>query len=157
MSDDPTNAAIEATLRAAPPERWRDLWAAVDELAGHSEHVRWGGGEQVDTTVVEGVERPVVTVPYAVYSDAVHRTIQSLYALGAVVAFDWPAWEGVDRYRGDRELDAATVAHAVRMVTAIIRADRFCEGTIAATLDDGTFLAALRRLRRWYEDERVLP
>lgn len=39
------------------------------------------------------------------------------------------------------------------MVTAIVQADRFSEGTIDATLDDGVLQAALRRLRRWHDEE----
>jgi hypothetical protein len=59
----------------------------------------------------------------------------------------------VASYRGPTALDAAPVADAVRMTTAIVRADRFTEGTIGATLADGTLAAALRRLRRWHDAE----
>jgi hypothetical protein len=38
------------------------------------------------------------------------------------------------------------------MVTAIVRAERFSEGTIGATLEDGTLFAALRRIRRWHDE-----
>jgi hypothetical protein len=43
-------------------------------------------------------------------------------------------------YRGGGGLEAAPVAEAVRMATAIVRADRFTEGALAASLTDGTFL-----------------
>ena len=152
MSADPTDVDIEAILRAAPVERWRDLWAAVEDLETESQHVRWGGGQQVDTTVVDGVERPVFLMPYAVYNDQVNRTVQALYDLGAIVPFNWPDWDGVGRYRSGRGLDTAPVADGIRLATAIVRTDRFAEGTIGATLDDGSFIAALRRLRQWYED-----
>ena len=56
------------------------------------------------------------------------------------------------RYRGGGGLDAAPVADAVRIATAIVRADRFVEGALGAALDDGTLHAALSRLRQWYED-----
>ena len=39
------------------------------------------------------------------------------------------------------------------MVTAIVRADRFSEGTILVSLDDGTLHAAISRLRRWHDDK----
>jgi hypothetical protein len=71
------------------------------------------------------------------------------------VPFNWPEWDGVKRYRGPSALDTAPVADAVRMATAIVRADRFSEGTIGATLEDRTLLAALRRLRRWHDEELV--
>jgi hypothetical protein len=150
VSDDPTDAAIEETLRAAPADRWQGLWEAVDALLAEDERAVWAGGELVETTVVGGVERPVFQMPYVTYSDAMNRVVQSLYDLDAVVPLNWPEWDGVDRYRGHRALEHASVANAVRMMTAIVRADRFSEGMIAAMLEDGTLPAALRRLRRWY-------
>lgn len=91
-------------------------------------------------------------MPYAIYSDATQHLL-ALYDLDILVPFKWPGWEGIEKYRGGTCLDSAPVADALRMVTAIIRAYRFSEGTIGATLDDGTLQAALRRLRRWHEEE----
>ncbi|HSH60999.1 MAG TPA: DUF6508 domain-containing protein [Acidimicrobiales bacterium] len=152
---DPTDADIEALMRRAPADAWAALWSAVDELEHEDEHMTWGGGQQVDTTIVDGVERPVIQMPYAIYSTASERVVRSLYEVGAVVPFNWPDWDGVKKYRGVLALDSAPVADAVRMATAIVRADRFSEGTIGAMLEDGTLLAALRRLRRWHDEELV--
>ena len=96
-------------------------------------------------------------MPYVAYNDAVFRTIRCVYALGASRPFDWCSWNGLDRYPGGRGLEAAPVAESVRMVTAIVRADRFAEGTILTSLADGTFQAALTRLRHWYDDHRPRP
>ena len=150
---DPTDADIEQLLRRAPADVWAELWTAVDALEGETERTTWGGGQQVDTTVVDGVERPVFQMPYAIYTAATHRVVQALYGLGAIVPFDWPSWDGTRAYRGSRALDAAPVADAVRMVTAIVRADRFSDGTIGAMFEDGTFPAALRRIRRWHREQ----
>jgi hypothetical protein len=151
---DPTDQEIEGLLQGASQYRWVALWAAVDQVEAETEHVTWGGGQQVDTTVVDGVERPLLQMPYAIFSDALERLIRSLYELGVIVSFNWPDWHGDKTYARGRGLDTAPVADAVRMVTAIVRADRFSEGTIAAMLDDGTLLAALGRIRHWYEVER---
>lgn len=96
-------------------------------------------------------------MPCAVYSEATERLLQALYGIGAIVPFNWPNWHGVKTYRGGERMDSAPVADAVRMTTAIIRADRFSEGTIGAMLNDGTLHAALRRIRRWYEAEVRRP
>ena len=60
---DPSDAEIEERLRRTPPDAWASLWLAVAALEQESEHMTWGGGQQVDTTVVDGVERPVIQVP----------------------------------------------------------------------------------------------
>lgn len=152
---DPTDAEIEALLHGASAEAWAALWSAVDELDGEAEHTTWGGGDQIDTTVVDGVERPVVQMPYAIYSGATERVIKGMYEAGVIVPFNWPEWDGIQKYRDPVALEAAPVADAVRMATAIVRADRFSEGTIGATLEDGTLLAALRRLRQWHDENAV--
>jgi hypothetical protein len=59
---------------------------------------------------------------------------------GAIAPFNWSDWDGLEIYRGGGGLEAAPVAEAVRMATAIVRADRFTEGALAASLTDGTFL-----------------
>jgi hypothetical protein len=137
-----SDAEIEARLRAAPASAWEDLWAAADAVAAEDEHVAWGGGERVGDAV---------QLPYGVYSEAVRRLLSCLGAVGLVVVFDWPAWVAA---HPDRDVDDRPVADAARLVTAICRAERVCEGTVAAALADGTLPAALRRLRRWYNAER---
>ena len=136
-----------------PPDRWDALWTAVDRLDSSAEHITWGGGGQVGTTVVDGVEAPVYQMPYAVYSDEVERLRGALGGVGAVVPFAWPDWHGIRTYRGGQNLDRAPVADAVRLLTAIIRSERFSDGSIAGALADGTLPAALSLLRRWHDQQ----
>ena len=154
MSDGLSDAEIEHLLRTAPEERWQELWDAVDALGAEEEHGRWAVGDWVDTITVDGVEKPVLHMPYVIYGPAIDRTIASIYALGASQPFDWHEWDGLNRYRGGRGLDTAPVAESIRMVTAIVRADRFSEGMILASVEDGTLQATVERLRRWHDDER---
>ena len=72
--------------------------------------------------------------------------------LGAGQPFDWRAWDGLNRYPDGRGLDEAPVAESIRMINAVVRADRFGEGTLLASLEDGTSMAAVDRLRRWFEE-----
>ena len=152
---DPSDTEIENLLLQTTGERW-----ATSVGRGRCAAARarvpdpLDGGQQVDTTFVDGVERPVFHVPYAVYTDATERVLDAYRALGIIVPFAWPEWEGITRYRGPTALDNAPVADAVRMMTAIIRSERYSEGSIGGSLEDGTMFAALRRLRRWHEDER---
>jgi hypothetical protein len=145
VDGDPTDEAIEAILAAVPDDRWAELWAAMEGLRTGETHATWEVGDP---------DQPVRQMPYVVYSDAARRLVSSLGAVGGVVPFAWPKWDGVQRYEGGRGLDDAPVADAVRLITAVIRADRFGEGTIAAALEDGTLAAAVRRLRRWFDEER---
>jgi hypothetical protein len=106
----------------------------------------------VDATVADGVELPVFRMPYAEYTEAVERVRSCLGSVGAFVVFPWSEWDGLDRLRGLSALDAAPAADAVRMLTAIIRSERFTEGSIAGAISEGTFSAAVRRLLRWHAE-----
>jgi hypothetical protein len=156
VSADPTDAEIEAILLAGPEERWAELWAAVTALENDdSPYAEAAGGQQTGTIVTDGVERPVYQMPYYEHSAAVDRLHTALGGVGAIVPFPWPEWTGWVTYKGGRGLDDAPVADAVRMATAIIRANRFSDGTIVEALENGTMQAVLRRLRAWYETERA--
>jgi hypothetical protein len=75
--------------------------------------------------------------------------VQALYDHGWIDhGFEWTAWaEQAQRY----ERDAALVAHADlptlrKLLTAHVRADRFCDGHLAAVWRSGHLLAILERL-----------
>ena len=146
MAADDDAPFLEALGRATPAS-WTELWAALDGLDGVEEFATWAGGEVIDTAVVDGVERPVIQVPYPIYSEAVERLRAAIGGCGLVVPFDWMQWDGNRRYRGGVGLDGAPVADAVRMVTAVVRSERFGDGSIEGALRDGTLQAALARLR----------
>lgn len=148
---DPTDAEIEARLGAAPAEAFVELWAAADALAAEDVHGTWSGGEVVDRVIVDGVEREVRQMPYVERSEALDRVHTALGRVGALVPFDWPNWGGLARYTTAGAVAEAGVADAVRLVTALVRADRFSEGSLLAAADDGRLAAAVAVIRRWRE------
>jgi len=85
--------------------------------------------------------------PY-IYSAAVSRFTQALYANNFCQSFDWFAWHDQARaYMEDpARLGAADIATIVKLFTTILRADRFCSGSVAGFLNDGFVLALLKRL-----------
>ena len=140
-------AAIAVALAAVSADQWDELWVAVDAVTAEESHATWAGGHVVDTTIVDGVERPVIQMAYPMYSAPIERLLELIGELGLVVPFDWMSWDGLDRYRAGERLADAPVADAVRMITAIVRSERFCDGAIESAWRDGTFPAALARLR----------
>ena len=146
---EPTDAEIEARLAAAPAAAFDELWAAAEELAGEDRHGTWAGGDVVDTIVIDGVEREVRQMPYVERSRALDRVHAALGGVGAIVLFDWPDWGGLVRYASAGAVAEASVADAVRLVTSLVRGDRFSEGLLAAAADDGRLSAAIDVIYRW--------
>ncbi|WP_327147365.1 DUF6508 domain-containing protein [Nocardia sp. NBC_01329] len=137
-----SDADIKVQLLRSSPECWQRLWSAVDDLLAEQPSP-W----ELRTENADGA----LCMPYAVYTDAVNRVVHALDEVDAIVGFDWTRWDGGRRYQYGRGLDDAPVADACRVLTSITRAERFSDGTIGRALDEGTFLAALLRLRRWYD------
>lgn len=68
--------------------------------AAEQTHATWAGGDLVGTVMVDGVERPVIQMPYPAYSEPMERLLELIDELGLVVPFDWMGWDCLDRYRG---------------------------------------------------------
>lgn len=139
---EPTDEDIVTALARAPAERWEDLFATADALSAE------------DVAVAPPAGPVGLTMPYT-YSARVNEVCRLLGAVNAVVPFSWPAWEGRRRYRGGHGLAEAPVADAARLATAILRGERFADGTIAEALADGTLQAVVDRLRAWYVHEHA--
>lgn len=133
-------------LAAVGDDGWRALWRALDDVDGITEHATWAGGD----TRTEADGMTVTTMPYPVYHPAVEALRRAIGGAGLMVPYDWPDWADLPRYRDDpAALDAAPVADAVRMVVAVIRSERFSDGSIAGALGSGLLQTALGRIRRW--------
>ena len=132
--DDPAvDVAIRASLDAATADAWaelRDALAVVDSLDPDG-YCKWS--------------------PWPEYSPEVDRLRSAVGAAGLVVPYAWPKWAGIERHRGGRGMAEVPVEDAVRMVTAVLRSERFSDGSIDGALRDGTFQAAVRRVLRWAE------
>jgi hypothetical protein len=135
---------VVAGLRQAPRSAWVRLLDAVDVLGLVSHYGVWRGGR-----TIEG-DDGVLEMPWVDYVDEVDRLVQALYEVNAVVEFDWIE---VDIARQMMTSDPANVTDVVRMITTIVRVDRFSEGHLLRALEDGTLLVLVRRLATWYRSD----
>jgi hypothetical protein len=143
--DDADQPFLDA-LAAVSADEWAALWRALDAMAAEREHADWAGGE----TRVDADGRTVTTMPYPVYRPAVEALRSAIGGTPLIIPFAWPDWSDLPRYRDDPAgLASAPVADALRMVIAILRSERFTDGSIEGALQSGLLQAALGRLRRW--------
>lgn len=85
-------------------------------------------------------------LPYPEYGEAVQELVAALVAVNAQPMFDWVRWSRSQRYAGGVGLAQAPVADAMRLITVILRGERFSDGTIAKAIEDGRLLAAAERI-----------
>ncbi|MFB6850573.1 DUF6508 domain-containing protein [Streptomyces sp. NPDC056373] len=122
-------------------ERWRELADAFDALTDEDRDVQWGGGQKSPSGAIH--------VPFPMYSEGVDRVVHALHRVGAVTPeHRWmdnpmpvPSPEGKLR-----------PADAVRAATAVVRGEKFSDGTIDRALQSGLLDAVAESLRAWYSD-----
>lgn len=104
---------------------------------------RWAGQKGSGT-----VDDPL-TMPYFDASDLLNRFVDMVYNAGWIQDFDWMEWsrgsEARRLMRDSKALSDATVDQIANVITTLVRADRFSEGTLARSFETGTLRALAER------------
>jgi hypothetical protein len=140
---EPGDEEIVARLRSAGPAEVAALRAAADEVRRTA-----AGGPLATWPEPEGdgsAQNPL-SMPYPVYHPAVDRLTSALVTVGACPVYDWRRWPGVTRLSTPAAVAGAPLADVARLVTAILRGERFTDGVIGAALESGVLLAAADRI-----------
>ena len=96
------------------------------------------------------MESPPGTMPYYILSEVASDFLQVCYDMDWVQPnFDWVEWKDSDeatRLRDDPStLEYATTEQLERLLTVLIRQDRFVEGALGSAFDSGLLLRIVRR------------
>lgn len=91
-----------------------------------------------------------LTLPYCMLTGPASEFVSTAYAAGWVLQdFDWPAWshtpDAVQLRDDPSALERATAVQLAKLLTVLIRQDRFVEGALASAYDSGLLTAILRR------------
>lgn len=104
----------------------------------------WGtlkGGEPDNDGVIE--------MPYWVQNPLITEFATFLYEKDLIVAFNWGKWDaGREWYMSDdtTKYDKLDVDTALKLLTAIIRNDRFNEGALVRAFESGEFPKIINKL-----------
>jgi Family of unknown function (DUF6508) len=99
----------------------------------------------------------VIIMPYFALGPVAESLDRTCYDMGWVLrGFDWPAWmstpEAIELRDDPSVLERATFEQLARLLTVLIRQDRFVEGALAAAYKDGLLVRILRRAASIEED-----
>lgn len=95
-------------------------------------------------------------LPWASLSDDVISFVNTLYEQGVIVSFDWPAWKEARGRRLYFDADAfaeSSLDDMRRMLTMLVRQDRFVEGLLLAQIEKGTISRILQRVAELLVDQ----
>lgn len=92
----------------------------------------------------------VMVMPYFIFSEGAEKLLKVFYKQGwALTEFDWPAWAQTREYAQLREGKAALAKanpdQLARLLTVVIRQDRFVEGSLNVAYKSGLLVKIMRR------------
>jgi hypothetical protein len=143
---DPTDEEILAALRSASAASVDRLRLAVDAYrTAAGPLIEWRGGRDPAGTAA-------ADSPYPVYDDRVWDLLGALQAVGAFVVFDWMHWKRSAAVRDVRLAGSAPIADLARLVTVLLRGERFADGVIAGAVEAGVLPVLGERLLAFLDD-----
>jgi hypothetical protein len=110
----------------------------------------WHGGEQVSPGVL--------AIPYFSLGATASSFVHMAYDQGWVLTdFNWPAWKGTEEAITLRDnpaaLEKASPDQLAKLLTVVIRQDRFAEGALNSAFESGLLTAIARRAAALVEQD----
>ena len=95
-------------------------------------------------------KKGVITIPSSSLSSEAKAFNKMIYQEGWILdGFDWPEWAQTDEFKdlfSKPEALAQACAHQLaKLLTALARKERFCEGTMASACADGVLAGITQR------------
>lgn len=138
-----TDERFVSELLESTPAARAQLREVVEKMQAHpTPHLlaRWSDPKG------SGTPEDPYQLGYPIYDPLVYRLTAGLVQANAQPTFDWMAWEGARRYRDADAIASAPLTDVLRVITTIIRGERFCDGTIENAITSGVLLAAATRV-----------
>jgi len=130
-------------------EELRQRLAAIGAFADELESPDFDPGQWHDSERRQTADDEVWTMPWFELSDRAEAFLAAIRANGWIEPFDWMDWAQTDEataLRDDRAaLGRATLDQLQRVLTAVVRAERFSDGTLEWAFDSGLMAAIARR------------
>jgi len=138
-------------LRTRLTRRLEALVALLPELESPDFRIgRWAGGERLPDGAI--------TMPYFELDERGEALLAVIGRGGWVQPFDWMTWldapDGRALAEDPERMSRATPEDLSRILTAIVRSERFGDGNIAGAVESGLILRIVRRAAELLEVER---
>ena len=90
------------------------------------------------------------TMPYMSQSEIVSQFLTLSYELQIIINFDWGSWDEGRKMASDENFnfDTIDIPTKCKLITAIVRNDRFCEGALVESFESGLILKLLKSIEK---------
>lgn len=132
----------EETINAFTAQDWQPLLDLIPEIEKSTRFAEFKRGERNKEGVIQ--------MPYYEPASVVSRFLEIVYDIPIMISFDWGSWDDGERMVNDEKFDFDTIdlVTKCKVVTALVRNDRYCEGTLVSAFESGLILEILRSIER---------
>jgi len=130
------------TINGFSTSDWKPLLDLIPEIEKTSPFGAMKGGEKN----AEGI----MVMPYWIESLVVSRFHKIVCDMPIIIDFDWSFWDEGREMAGNENFNfnSIDIPTKCKIITAIVRNDRFCEGALVSAFESGLILKILKSIRQ---------
>ena len=125
-------------IHAFTQQDWQPLIELIPKVESTSKFGEW--------------EEENILFPYCTEAPIVSQFLHIVYRLPIIISFDWGAWETGKTSYDDFDIDTLDLPAKCKLITAIVRSDRFSEGTLVSAFESGLILRILKSIEKQISD-----
>ena len=120
-------------------------WKPLIELIPKIENTKKFG--ELSGAIVE--ENNTITIPFSIHGQIVNQFLDIVYKMPIIIDFHWSAWDEGRTMACDENFDFDTIdiPTKCKLITALVRNDRFCDGVLIGAFESGLMLKILKSIR----------
>ena len=129
-------------IHAFTQQDWQPLIELIPKVESTSKFGEWASAEKNEEETIQ-------------FQDCIEETIVSqfldiVYRLPIIISFDWGAWEEGREIASNDDFDHDTLdlPTKCKLITAIVRNNRFCDGVLVSAFESGLILRILKSIER---------
>lgn len=112
---------------------------------------------RIENTPKFGVTGPVkiddsgaIQIPHVKEDPVVREFRKAVYEIPVMISFDWSSWDEGRSIANDEtfNFDSIDIPTKCKLITAIVRNDRFCEGALSNAFESGLILKILKSIQK---------
>jgi len=127
-------------IHAFTQQDWKPLIELIPKVESTSKFGEW--------------EEEDILFPYCIEAPIVSQFLHIVYRLPIIISFDWGAWEEGREIASNDDFDHDTLdlPTKCKLITAIVRNNRFCDGVLVSAFESGLILRILKSI-----EKQILP
>lgn len=129
-------------LRTIAPDQWKKLFKLIPKIEKAKVFGK-GGGFKIQK---DGTIEISSSTPTKIVSDFLHV----FYEIELCVVFDWSGWEKGRKILTQQDFDYNQLStfELCKLLTTIVRADRFNDGVLIAAFENGNILNIIKAIEQ---------